>query len=76
MSQPEERPGCDIQIRVCGREDEDEDTCVQDSREELDAGDLDSYDEGGGGSGATTVLVPIDELLRVVGDEHSQEKDE
>lgn len=63
-----------VQIRVGGGEDEDADTSVDDVREDLDTSDIGSDDEGRGRSTGLG-LVGKGKLLRVVGDDHSDEED-
>ena len=63
-----------VQIRVGGGEDENEDTGVDETREGLDTGERGGDDEGTGGSGGSVrrgALVGKAELLGIVGNNHS-----
>lgn len=63
-----------VEIGVGGREDEDEDTSVDDVGEGVDTGDLGGDDEGTG-AGSGLLGVGEGELVTVVGDNHADEED-
>lgn len=63
----------DVEVRVGGGEDEEEDAAVEDVGEDLDAGQLDGDDEGRGSCGAG-FPGREDQALGVVGDQGADEQ--
>lgn len=69
-----DRTACNVQIRVGCREDEYQDTSIENIRERLDAGQLDG-DNVRRGSSAGGLLVGENEVRRVVWNKHAKEED-
>lgn len=72
-SQTIDGSGCNVEIGVGGREDENKDTSVEDGWKNLDSGDLDSHDEWRC-TGAVGRLVCKEEVWVVVWHDHSEEE--
>lgn len=70
-----ERSAGDVEIRVGGGEDEDENAGVDDVGENADTGELGSDDEGRRVGARTRLGVGEGELGRVVRDDHADEED-
>lgn len=66
-------PSGDVQIRVSGGEDEEEDAAVENVGKDANAGQLDGDDEGGGSCGAS-LLGREDQAFGVVGDQGADEQ--
>lgn len=67
-----------VEIRVGGGEDENENTGVDETGEGLDTGERGSDDKGTGGSGGSVgggALVGKSELLGIIGNNHSDQED-
>ncbi|KFH40351.1 hypothetical protein ACRE_089840 [Hapsidospora chrysogenum ATCC 11550] len=69
-----ERTAGNIQVRVGGGEDEDEDAAINQARQALDSGQLGGDDERRG-AGASVLLVGEGEFVRVVGNDEADEED-
>ena len=76
LCETEQSTGSNVQIRVGGAESEEENACVENVRECLDASDLDGDNErrGRGRGRFAGRLDGKRELVRVVGNEHAQEE--
>jgi len=70
-----ESSGSNVQIGVCGGENEDQDTGVQDTWQCLDTGKLDGDDEWGCGGGVGA-LIGLLQVWGVVWDKHSEEENQ
>lgn len=68
------RSAANVQIRVCGAEDEEQNARVEESRKAIDTSHRDGDDEGTGFGGGGSP-VSCGKLRRVVGDDHAEEQD-
>jgi len=69
--EPVKRTAANVQVRVGGAEDEEQDASVEETRKATDTSHRDGDDKGTGFGGGGS-LVGCDELRRVVGNDHAE----